>query len=93
MPADAQLLLFARMLPNGAGGYTVTPSKPLHEVGTVEAARILGVSRATMWELRNDAVAGKILQWRFTTPHQRKVKFTTESLLAYLDYTKTLEGK
>jgi hypothetical protein len=95
MTKPQQILLFADWMPNPSGsGYTVTPRKSVvQEVGTLEAAKLLGVCRATMWELRNDPVAGKILKWRFTTPSQRKVKFTTESLLAYLEYTKTLEGK
>ncbi len=88
----AQTVLMADVLPNGNGGFTVRPRKPLQEIGTVEATKILGVCRATMWALRNDPVAGKILKWRFTSPGKRKVKFTLESVLAYLEFTKTLEG-
>ena len=89
----AMTTLAADILPNGRGGFIVQPRKPLDEIGTIEAARRLGVSRTTMWELRNDPIASKILKWRFTTPSQRIVLFTTESVLAYLEYTKTLEGR
>jgi len=93
MTDNPQLLLFADLLPNGNGGFTVRPRKPLQEIGTIDAARMLGVSRTTLWELRNDEAASKVLKWRFTTPSQRIVKFETASVLAYLEYTKTLEGK
>ena len=88
-----EMLLRATVVPNGSGGFVVQPGKPLQEAGTIEAARMLGVSRTTMWELRHDPVAGKMLKWRFTSPHRRVVKFTTESLLSYLEFTKTLEGR
>jgi hypothetical protein len=94
MSKPEQILLFADWMPNPSGGYTVTPKKVVaQEIGTRQAAALLGVCRSTMWELRNDPVAGKILKWRFTTPAQRKVKFTIESVLAYLNYTRTLEGR
>lgn len=92
MKDTPQLLLFADVLPNGSGGFTVRPRKPLQEIGTTEAAHMLGVCRSTMWELRNDATAGKYLKWRFTTPSQRKVLFELDSVVAYLEYTRSLEG-
>ena len=88
----AQTVLMADVLPSGNGGFVVRPVKPVQEIGTADACKILGVCRATMWALRNDPVAGKILKWRFTTPSQRRVMFDLGSVLAYLEFTRTLEG-
>lgn len=88
-----QLLLFATVVPDGAGGYRIHPGKPRREMTTREAAKVLGVARSTMWELRNHPEAGKILKWRFTTPARRRVLFETDSVFAYLRFTQTIEDR
>lgn len=87
-----QMLLFAQVLPNGNGGFTVTPGKPTEEVSTSQAAKLLGVSRAQMFYLREDPVASKILQWRFTTPgggSGKKIRWNSASLIAYLEASRS----
>lgn len=91
--SSPQLLLFADVLPNGSGGFTVRPHKPEEEVSTAQAAKILGVSRAQMFYLRDNPVASKILQWRFTTPGNggsgKKIRWKSASLIAYLEASRS----
>jgi len=67
------LLLRATVLPNGSGGFVVQPGKPLREVGTIQAAKMLGISRTTMWELRHGVsprhtIDGSCSLWKVCSP-------------------------
>jgi hypothetical protein len=87
-----QMVLFADLLPNGCGGFTVAPRKPSGEVNTAQAAKILGVSRTQMFYLRDNPIAGKILKWRFTTPgcgRGKNIRWDTSSLLEYLEASRS----
>lgn len=91
-PPTQQLPLFADWTPNGNGGFVAVPRKPMEEVSTSQAAKLLGVSRAQMFYLREDPVASKILEWRFTTPGSgpgKKIRWKSASLIAYLEASKS----
>lgn len=89
--SSPQLLLFADVLPNGQGGFTVRPLKPQQEIGTAAAAKLLGVCRAQMWYLRNQPMGQKILKWRFTSEKKGKILWDLESVIAYKEATKSIE--
>lgn len=86
-----QLLLFADVLPNGQGGFTVRPVKPQQEIRTVDAAKLLGVSRAQMWYLRNQPLGQRILRWRFISEKKGKILWDLDSVLAYKEATRSIE--
>lgn len=86
--AKDQLLLFADVLPDGAGGFVVKPRKPMVEITTRQAASILGVCRAQMWYLRNcHPQAQRILKWRFTSEKGGKLVWDLESVQQYREMT------
>jgi hypothetical protein len=87
-----QMVLFADAVRDGAGRIILTPRRPQLEVGTVEAARIIGVSRATMAALRDDPRAMQILRCRFTTPSCKILAWNVASLQAYREASKSWEG-
>ena len=81
---DPQLLLFADVLPDGSGGFVVRPRKPIGpEITTVQAAKILGLCRASMWNIRNQPLGQKLLRWRFTTPGKKRILWDADSVIAY----------
>lgn len=89
-----QLLLWADILPNGNGGFTVVPQKPVQtvqEIGTTRAAQLLGVCRAQMWYIRNQPLGQKLLKWRFTSEGKGKIAWELPSVLAYKEATKSIE--
>jgi hypothetical protein len=89
----SQLLLFGEVLPDGTGGFVVKPRKPLPEVTTKEAARILGVSRAQMWYLRNHHPrAMQILRFRFSSERRGRVLWDVDSLHQFRQMTRELEA-
>ena len=95
-PSLHDVIAQAQVLARGDGAFRIIPRRPTSrpaEVTTKQACEMLGVSRATMWALRNHPIAGKILVWRFTSPCKRKVMFTAASVLNYLAYTNSPAGK
>lgn len=101
----ASLILFADAYRDPSGGYTVKPRAPrslvmtqksgrwIQEIGTIDACRILNVNRATIHTLINkDPDARRLIKWRFTSKGRGKRVFEVGSLLAYVEWTKTLEG-
>ncbi len=84
-------MLFAQVLPNGNGGYTVIPKKPLREVSAAGAARILGCSRAHVANLVNHPAASSILRWRWTSEKHGKRLFDLDSVLEYRAATRDPE--
>jgi hypothetical protein len=85
------MLLFADVVSNGNGGFTVTPRKPLHEIDSRQAAKILGVSRAHMANIVNHPMGQKILRWRWISEKHGKRLFEYESVLEYREATKDPE--
>jgi len=71
------------VVPRGDGSFVVSPGKPRVEVGTIAAAKMLGVGRATMAALREDPRAMKILRCRFTTPSCKILRWDVASLHAF----------
>lgn len=89
----AQILLFAtEVVRQGDGRFVVTPRKPAGpEIPTREAARILGVSRAQMWYIRNTPLGQRHLRWRFISDKRGKILWDSASLLAYKVATEQIE--
>ncbi len=89
----AQILLFATDVARQVDGRIVlTPRRPAApEIPTVEAARILGVSRAQMWYIRNTPLGQRHLRWRFISDKKGKILWDTSSVLAYREATTALE--
>lgn len=103
MPA-ASLILFADAYPDGNGGFQIIPRPPrslvmskrggqlVQEVGSIDACKILGIGRACIHSLINDDPVGKrMIKYRFTSKRRGKRVFDVASLLAYREWTKTLE--
>lgn len=86
-----QMLLFATVEPNGRGGFTVTPRKPLHEIDSKQAARILGMSVRNLANVVNMPKGQKLLRWRWISEKQGKRLFEYESVLEYREATKDPE--
>jgi hypothetical protein len=81
--SPGQMLLFADIVPNGSGGFVITPRKPVQEITSKEAARILGVAHSHMSNIVNMPKAQKILIWRWTSEAHGKRLFDLQSVLAY----------
>lgn len=83
-----QLPLFADITPNGSG-FTVTPRKPAAVVSVPQAAKILGIGRASMWYVLNVSPTGtKIIEYRYATDRKWKKLVTVESLMRYMEAMK-----
>lgn len=82
----AKTLLFADLVPNGSGGFTVVPRKPTAEIESREVARMLKVARSTLSTILNTAKGQKHLRWRWLTDKQGKRVFEAASVA---DYTST----
>jgi len=61
----------------------VIAKKPVAEVDSKTAAKMLGMSRARLNALIHDKVAAEILVWRWATHRRGKRLFAVESLVAY----------
>jgi hypothetical protein len=83
-----QLMLFGEFVPDGIGGFRLVPRRPRLEVPTVEAAKILGVSRSAIHVILNTPGGQKWLKWRYSTPRKGKILFEVDSLYAYLEASK-----
>ena len=73
-------MLFADSIPDGRGGFSVKPKKPVREVAPKDAARVIGVS---MRLLRTIAAESSIIKWRWSSPRRGKRIFDLDSLLKY----------
>lgn len=83
-----QLPLFANVTANGSG-FTITPLKPAFEVTVPQAAKILGIGRASMWYVLNISPIGtKLIEWRWATDRKCKKFLTTESVMRYKELMK-----
>jgi hypothetical protein len=82
-----QVLMFGEVMSNGLGGFTVIPKKPVAEVGTKAAARMLGMNKATLNRLVDDPEAAKLLKWRWISEKRGKRLWDVESLRAYREAT------
>lgn len=78
-----QMMLFADIVPNGHGGFNVIPRKPVQEISSKEAARIIGISPSHLSNVINMPKAQKILRWRYVSELGRKRLFDLQSVLAY----------
>ncbi len=80
-----QLLLLADILPNGHGGYTVTPKKPVEELSPKHAAKFLGISRSGIYRLID---LGLLIHSR---PSPGKILITVDSLRKHRDSVRDAE--
>jgi hypothetical protein len=87
----AQTLLFADVTANGLGGFTITPRKPVNEITSKQAAKILSVSRANLNYMLDQPQAQRILRWRWLSEKKGKRVFELESVIAYRDATRDPE--
>jgi hypothetical protein len=86
--SPAQTLLFADIISAGGGEFRIVPRKPLSEVGTTEAARILGYKcRTSIHEQVLNHPQAKLLKWRFT-PGRGKILIDLAGLLAFKEATR-----
>lgn len=87
--AQIQFAFVPVVTPRGDGSFVVTPGRPVMEVSTPEALKILNIrGRSTLYGLRDHPKWGKILKWRFTTPSQKLIVWDVESLHALLAASK-----
>jgi hypothetical protein len=86
-----QVLMFGEVMSNGLGGFTVIPKKPVAEVDSNAAAKMLGVSKTTLHSLVDDREAAGILRWRWISEKRGKRLWDVESLRAYREATSNPE--
>lgn len=86
----SQILLFADVVKNAAGGFNIIPRKPLHEVSSRKAAELLNVCRASLSLIVNSELGQKHLRWRWLTEKRGKRVFEFESVIEYREATKDL---
>jgi hypothetical protein len=78
-----QTLLLTDAVPNGLGGFSLKPKRPLREIDSKTTALILGISRSSLTNLVNQKLAKKILVWRWTSPARGKRVFELGSVVEY----------
>ncbi len=83
--ASPQLLLFADILPNGHGGYTITPRKPVEELSPRHAAKFLGISRSSIYRLLDLGLL------EHTRPTRGKILISVESLKRHKESVRDAE--
>lgn len=86
-----QLLMFAEVLPNGNGGFTIVPKKPVSEISSSQAAKMLQVCRTSLSNIVNQRLGQKHLRWRWTSEKKGKRVFELESVLAYMEALRELD--
>ena len=86
-----QMVLWADVVPNGNGGFTVVPRKPLREIDSAQAAQILGIHRSSLSHIVNQPRAQEILRWRWSSEKRGKRLFEYESVIEYREATKDPE--
>jgi hypothetical protein len=84
-------MLFADVIPNGHGGFTVVPKKPSIEISSKQAAKILNMARSSLSNLLNQPKAMEIIKWRWLSEKKGKRVFELESVIAYREATKDSE--
>lgn len=87
----AYTFLFADVLPNGSGGFIIAPRKPTREISSMQAAKMLNLSRSTLGNIVNFKRAHQILRWRWTSEKMGKRIFELESVLRYREATRDSE--
>jgi hypothetical protein len=90
-PMPGQTLLTATVTSDGAGGFRVVPAKPVQEIGSAEAARLLSMSRGSLSLTVDTALGQKHLRWRWLTPKKGKRLFELASVVEYREALKGLE--
>lgn len=71
-------------IPKGDGSYILPAPKPMaKEIGTREAARLLGIHRDSMRFALETPLGREHLKWRWTSEHKKKRLFDAGSVLAY----------
>lgn len=85
-----QIMLFADLVPNGAGGFNVIPKKPASEIDSQTTAKMLNVCRSSLSLIVNSKLGQKHLRWRWLTDKKGKRVFDLDSVIAYRDATKDL---
>ncbi|HTD67118.1 MAG TPA: hypothetical protein VK846_11375 [Candidatus Limnocylindria bacterium] len=81
----------AKVTSDGSGGFRVTPEKPLEEIPSAVAAKLLSMSRGNLCLVVNSTLGQKHLRWRWLTPRKGKRLFERESVVAYREAVKRLE--
>ena len=79
--------------PRGDGTFLVVPGKPrkeLLEVGTLRAARMLGIGHTALRAARESKLGRHYLRWRFTSEKQRVLAWEVPSLMAYKEATRSI---
>jgi hypothetical protein len=92
---SGQNLVFDEPLvtPRGDGTFIVVPGKPrkeLIEVGTLRAARMLGIGHTALRAARESKLGRHYLRWRFTSEKQRVLAWEVPSLVAYKEATRSI---
>ncbi len=90
-PVTAQTLLTATIVSDGSGGFRVIPNKPKQEIPSIEAARMLNVSRGSMSNIIDRPLGQKHLRWRWLTEGKGKRVFDVDSVIAYREALKDLD--
>ena len=83
--------MFGEVMPNGLGSFTIVPKKPVVEVDSNAAAKMLGIHKSTLNDLVNHPEAAKILRWRWISEKRGKRLWDVESLQAYRRATENPE--
>jgi hypothetical protein len=79
-------------IPQGDGSVLVKPGKPVQEVGSREAAQLLGIARSYLCPLLDQPLASKLIKWRWLNPDKKgKRLFNVASLHAYRKATQEIE--
>jgi hypothetical protein len=90
-PSPRETFLLTEVVPNGMGGFSLKPKKPVSEIDSKTVAGILGVARRSLSNIVNQPLAQQLLVWRWTSEKQGKRIFNLESVLAYRKATEDPE--
>jgi hypothetical protein len=90
-PVPGSTLLLANIRADGNGGFHVTPQKPVQEISSREAAKLLCCSRGNLSLAVNSRLGQKHLRWRWLTEKKGKRVFDRDSVMAYREALKQLE--
>lgn len=86
-----QTLLTAAVLSDGNGGFRIVPGRPVQEIPSREAAKILSICRGSLSLTINTTLGQKHLRWRWLTQRKGKRVFDLASVVAYREALKELE--
>jgi len=91
-PAAQQILLFGEILSTGGGTFLVKATRPVEEVSTKEAARMIGMSPSYLNQLIDEGHPSvKLLVWRWISPKQGKRMIEVASIHRYREAGKNPE--